>query len=488
MKPHPSGRLALTIAAALVTALAACADPVPEATPPSADAPAIAPSTVESKADDTRPEPPLLPPPFSTLKPAGHLPDGLPLWVSNNPEHVFSSGLLLDCGPAEVTSAPSRGPGAPAPSWQGDDATIAAAQGCSPGGLRTFSVYLAHILAAEIPAPRRLVVALVQTDADDPAVPVTAVVRGAVDTSGWSRGGAPATRRTDWLGAALARQYFFGDTPTRAVTLGKAAPAVAFEVPAAANALVEGRFDVTVEGGCAFPRIGVLGGPERTLAAPGTWARGDVKWPGWFEGKGYGRAAGLYAADAVSGEDTVVLAGPGDVQGRSLLTAPQSVRALARPADSAEVLFGNYGVLHHQRFRVSNPTQACLAVDVALAAYTDRGAGHTASGHPVERAPTYSYLVATQSAPRPTMVWNGPFAATVGASPRALFHPVFWPEATPTDRANPRAAMQRLHQRLGRLRLEAGAADVVELDLPVPGYITAPLGVLFSPGACNGAG
>jgi hypothetical protein len=45
--------------------------------------------------------------------------------------------------------------------------------------------------------------------------------------------------------------------------------------------------------------------------------------------------------------------------------------------------------------------------------------------------------------------------------------------------------MQRLHARLGSLRIEAGAADVVDLDLPVPGYITAPLGVLFSPADCD---
>lgn len=485
MNRSPRREVLQWVTAALASLLCACADPAPEASPETTWEEGESTSTVKSKADETIGPQPLRAPPFSALEPAAHEVDGLPMWVSNNPEHVFSTGLLLDRGPSEAGSTPSRGPGAPAPVWQGDDASVAAAQGCSPGGLRNFSVYLAHILAVDIPAPRRLVVALVQTDADDRAVPPTAVVRGEVGTSGWSHGGEPATRRTDWLGAVIARRYFFGDAPVRAVTLGGTAPAVVFEVTSAANALVEGRFDVTLDGGCAYPRVGVVGGAEHKLATPGTWARGDVKWPGWFEGKGYGRAAGLFAADAVRGEDSVVLSDPDQIQGRSLLTAPQSVRALARPADSAEVLFGNYGVLHRQRFRVENSTGACLKVDIALAAYTDRGAGYTASGHIVERAPTYSYLFATQNAPRPTMVWNGAFAAAFGGNPRTLIHPVFFPEATSTDRANPSAAMQRLHARLGSLRIEARAADFVDLDLPVPGYITAPLGVLFSPAECD---
>jgi hypothetical protein len=283
----------------------------------------------------------------------------------------------------------------------------------------------------------------------------------------------------------IAKRSFFGTPPVRTARLAHGRAAQLFEIEAGPEHLVEGRLEIRVEGGCARPRVGVRGGGGVAPFEAGRWAAGDVKWPGWSQGQGYGRAAGLYRADAVAGEDEVRFEVPGRTEGRALLTAGQSVGSLGRLADSADVLFGNYGVLHRLRFTLSNPTGTCLDVTASLAAYADRGPGFTASGRVVPRAPTYAYLSATAQAYRPTMIWNGPVAARLADGPNRLFHPVLFPEATDRDRTAPTTAMDRLHAQLGTLRLEPGARATADLEIPIPGYITAPLGVLFSPATCS---
>jgi hypothetical protein len=345
-------------------------------------------------------------------------------------------------------------------------------QGCAPGRYRELGIYLAHILDRSVPGPRRISV-LVDVDA-----PATLRWRGSVGSTLWSHFGAPATRRTDWLGAEIAKSFFFGAAPEETAAAEPGVPVAIAAAEVDANGLIEGRLELTADGGCARVRVVAhgAGGASPELAR---WADGDVKWPGWLDGRGYGRAAGVYEADTWIGAEAVGLLEVGRTVGRALLTADQSMRASGRLADSSEILFGNYGALHVQRLVLQNRTDRCVVAGVDLAAYADRGAASA------PRAPTAAYYDATAGQYMPSMVWNGPAAVRVDDGPRTIHHAVLYPNPTDRDRAAPEAAMGSLRARLAETRLLPGAEATVDIELPVPGYILAPIGLLVTPVSCS---
>ncbi len=403
---------------------------------------------------------------WSDMQPLEGAPVGEPLFVSNNPEHVGGFGILAGVPyPGLSLRRAQRAPEAPAAHWTGEPIDPA----CPGGGVRSFGVYLAHILNADLGAGRR--VTLVVVPEDD----ATVHVHGDMGTTDWSVGGVPRTIRTDWLGADLAKSFFFRPhlLPERTFE-GKAGEMLTIDSQLATS-LVEGRYHIESDS-CLHPftiaHAANLGG-----VLPGHYAPGDVKWPGWFEGQGYGRAAGVYESDRWEGEQAVVIGDVPSVQGVGLLTASDSMEALARHEDSADLLFGNYGVLHDQTLHLDNETGECVEARVELVSYIDR------NGQP-DRTPTEAFFRETAGAYTPSMLWNGPVEVLSSAG-ALLFHPVLRYAPTAAEQADPHRAMASMRKALATVRVEAGDTEAVQVRLPVPGYIVAPVALTVESRPCG---
>ncbi len=458
-------RPVLALAALAGLAVAACAERAPPASGTALEWRGKAGTPGASTLDA------IVPPPWDALRSAVGEATGLPLAVSNNPEHVFTRGVLFDTRPGPGVEV--RGPDAPVPAAiPGAAPDASAEQGCAPGRYRALGLYLAHILDRDIPGLRRLSVV---ADVDEPA---TIRWRGAIGASGWSRDGRPATRRTDWLGAAVSSSFFFGSAPEGTVTVTPGVPISLAVAEAEPNGLVEGRFEIHVDGGCARLRV-VAHGEAGASPELGGWAWGDVKWPGWLDGRGFGRAAGVYEADGWVGAEAVGLLEVGRTEGRALLTVEQAMRASVHLADSAELLFGNYGALYVERLVLWNRTGGCVVAGVDLVAYADRGAAS------VPRAPTAAYHAETAGQGAPTMVWNGLVGVRVDGGGRRFHHPVLHPTPDARDLAAPHTVMGSLRARLATVRIEAEGQAEVEVELPVPGYVLAPIALLVTPVDCR---
>lgn len=391
--------------------------------------------------------------------------EGTPLFVSNNPEHVEGFGILAGVPyPGLSLDGAQRAPDAPEAQWSRQIVD----ERCPDGGAKEFGVYLAHILPAELGSGRRITLGLV---AEDDA---TITVRGKMGTTDWSKNGELLTTSNTWLGAKLARSFFFDhDAPERSFE-AKAGKFVEIDVQMAAS-LVEGRYHVQSDA-CLYPftiaHARGLGG-----RLPGHYAKGDVKWPGWHEGQGFGRAAGVYEADHFIGEQAVILEQVPSVQGVGLLTPDDSFAALARHEDSAELLFGNYGVLYDHTLNLVNDTEACLEAHVEMVSYIDRN--DTPS-----RTPTVGFFEDTADAYTPSMLWNGP--VRVGTTDgQTLHHPVLHYEPTPAERVDRNRAVASMRHTLAEVTLAAGQVYDVQVELPVPGYIVAPIALTVHAQACG---
>lgn len=448
----------LTFSLALA-ALSAC-DPEPEAprgdapAGGKADAPGVGPSSAAPDAGSLA---------WSQLSAAQGLAGGLPLLVSNNPEHVQGFGVLAAVPRDGVAIGESpRKTGAPSPRWEGGVLDPA----CPNGGMRHFGVYLAHIVGSELGGDRKVSLAL----AGDVAANVK--VTGEIGTTDWSDSNGYKTVRTDWLGARLAKSFMRGESPSSNV----AVPAGGFVVVAtqASQSLVEGRFEIESDQ-CVYPYTVAHTGALTQL--PEHYAAGDVKWPGWFNGQGYGRAAGVYEGDELHGKSALVVTDPNGIQGIGLLAAGESMKALGHHADSADILFGNYGVTYDYALDVANETGECIEAHVEIVAYPDRDSTS-------DRTPAQSFFNATGWSSPPTMFWNGPVAASDGAS-NVLHHPVLRHRPTDAEKAAPTTAMQSMRHELATVRLEDGDEQQVALRFPVPGYIVAPIALTVDSDPCR---
>ena len=420
---------------------------------------------------------------WNQMQPVQTQAGGKPMFVSNNPELVRGLGILAGVPhPGLSLSGGQRASGAPLAQWEiCEPGTTRCVPGsslpvadrvidpqCPQGGLRDFGVYLAHILPADLGAQRRLSFAL---HADDD---VTVRVRGLMDTSDWSSQGVMLTTQKSWIGARIAETFFFGNPPERTIQIPKG-QLVTIDTKQA-KSLVEGRFDVETTGGCVYPYT--VAHTEAALQAlPGNYAPGDVKWPGWFNGQGLGRAAGVHDGDRLSGSQTVRIRTPNGVQGVGVLSQPESLPALAKHGDSADVLFGNYGAMYEQTFEIVNETAQCLHVAVEFVSYIDR---NSTPG----RTPTARFFQQTQSAGTiPTMFWNGPLQVTTKSGP-TLHHAVLNYTPTEAELANPDSAVRSMRHPLTTVPIPVGESQVVHVDLPVPGYIVAPAAFTFSARPC----
>ncbi|MEM9459583.1 MAG: DUF3370 family protein [Myxococcota bacterium] len=392
--------------------------------------------------------------------------EGLPLFVSNNPEHVEGYGILAGVPyPGLSLAGAQRAPGAPQAQWSREIIDSR----CSDGGMQEFGVYIAHILPGNLGDGRRLTLALVAQD------DVEIKVRGSMGSTDWSENGNLLTTRTDWLGAELAKDFFFRTDLATKTYNAKAGEMVEIASELALS-LVEGRFHVEANG-CVHPftiaHSAGLGG-----VMPGHYAPGDVKWPGWFEGAGFGRAAGVYDGDQWNGEQTVTIRESKSVQGVGMLTANDSNDALARHEDSAEILFGNYGVLYEQTLNLDNQSGQCVDVNVDFVSYIDRK-------NSSERTPTVQFFRDTAGDDPPSMFWNGPVEAEIKDVSKLLYHPVLSYAPTAAEEANPNLAMGSMRETIATLELQAGADKEVTVRFPVPGYIVAPIALTVQSQPCG---
>lgn len=403
---------------------------------------------------------------WSQMESLAGAPEGLPLFVSNNPEHVSGYGVLAGVPFGGLSlSGTVRKNEAPSAEWSGDVLDPA----CPNGGMKKFGAYMAHILPSSLGSSRRFTFAVVaETDAN-------ITVRGQMGTTDWSLNGAPRTTRTDWLGAVVAKSFFFGNDGTYSLK----APAGKLTVidSLAVTSLVEGRFQIEADA-CVYP-FTIAHGAELGGKLPGSYAKGDVKWPGWYQGQGYGRAAGVYEADGWRGSQTIAITQAPSVRGIGLLTSKESMRALGRHGDSATELFGNYGVLYDQTLTIANETGACADVDVELVSYVDRD-------NQPDRTPTVQFFNATAKVTTPSMFWNGPLYATTSAGD-LLYHPVLNYAPNAEEVATPTLAVASMRETVARLHVAATESSTVRVRLPVPGYIVAPMAITANARPCPGA-
>jgi hypothetical protein len=390
--------------------------------------------------------------------------EGLPLFVSNNPEHVESYGVLAGVAyPGLALTGAQRKPGAPEAQWSRGIVDPS----CPDGGMREFGIYLAHILPSSLGQGRRLTVAVV------PRADTRVTVRGELGTTDWSSNGVTLTTSSGWLSAQVAKSFFFGADNSRTLD-GKAGQLLVLDTELA-KSLVEGRLHVQADA-CLHP-FTIAHSAGLGSVVPGHYAKGDVKWPGWSNGTGFGRAAGIYAGEVVRGQNAVTIGEVPSVQGVGLLTAGDAVRALARHGDSAEILFGNYGVMLDQTLQVENASDACVDAKIEFVSYMDR---NSTPG----RTPTEQFFRDTEGAYTPSMFWNGPISTVTSASGRVT-QAILNHAPTAAEQGDPHRALGSMRHTLAEIRLDAGGSETIAVRFPVPGYIVAPVALTVHAEPCE---
>lgn len=406
---------------------------------------------------------------------------GAPLWVSNNPEDVEGYGLLSSTRVFGAQPPRSHLEEAPSPTliWEESGKASSMAQGCTEGTFNRLNLYLAHILSSRhLSGGRRLSIVI---EADQP---LSLSYYGQLGTTGWSDLQGFKTTRADWLGAQVAL-----DTLNRADLLNLKSSPIQGQVTLEggelyplktiqAESLIEGGFSLESEGGCFALHVIAHDAPLDVSQGLPAFAQGDVKWPGWYQGRGYGRASGLYEGSEWLGEATVDFDLEQGAFGWRLFDARHSPVALGRHADSAELLFGGYGVLYEARVNLRNASTQCLSAHMGFTSYVSLAlkAGET----PLEdrRTPSVADLHRSDPNRRPSMLWNGPIQLSQQLRGGELIDQRFDVILTPTiaqdEWGSPINVPKGIHKPLLRWDMEPNEERFASILIPVPGYIVAP--------------
>jgi hypothetical protein len=429
---------------------------------------------------------------FASLSPLqGEFGDA-PLWVSNNPEDVEGYGVLTSTRQINAYEPRSFEHDAPLPDlkWTEAGRAESAAQGCAEGTFKDLNLYLAHILSQRhLHGGRRLSVVI---EADGA---LTLTYGGQLGTTGWSDLLGYKTIRADWLGAqvatdALNRSTFLGtsNSPIRgSVPLSQGERYILKTVQA--DSLIEGGFSLSSDTSCFA--VHVIAHDEQldpNAPLPG-FAMGDVKWPGWYQGGGYGRAAGLYQGSTWRGEVSASLSTSKEAFGWRLFDHTQSPKALARHGDSADILFGGYGVVYNPRITLSNESDQCLSAHVGFTSYVQLAPRDGMKSLGDTRAPSVRDLEYSEPSKRPSMIWNGPIQVSQELRDGSIIdnrHSVILsPELTREDRQNPDQVASGLHHSLFRWDILPGEHRASSIEIPVPGYIVAPAALTVEVTPCS---
>ena len=429
--------------------------------------------------------------PFSALWDIEGSFGGAPLWVSNNPEDVDSYGVLSSTrGPTQSASR-ALVEGSPSPELLWDEAgrAVSEAQGCAEGSFRRLDLYLAHILSSRHLSGRRRLSVVVEADE---ALELS--YEGQMGTSGWSDLAGYKTTRADWLGAQIAR-----DALNRSASLGLGGSPLEGRLSLrtgeraalhslSADSLVEGGFSLESVGGCFALHV-IAHDEALELSGPlPPYALGDVKWPGWYQGGGYGRAAGLYEGSSWLGEAGAELSLEEGAVGWRLFDAKNSPVALGRHGDSAELLFGGYGVVYEARLKLSNAGAECLSAHVGFTSYVKLALREGEPALNDERTPSVADLHKSDPDKRPSMLWNGPIQFSQqlrnGSLADQRVDVILTPSIAQDEWGSPINVPKGLHKPLFRWDLEPGEERLVSLLVPVPGYIVAPAAITVEPKPC----
>lgn len=386
------------------------------------------------------------------------------LLASNNPETVTSYGILFSTQ-ADPPSTVRRGD--PAYSWTSSAPSAALPTGsskaldsaCAPGAVREIGVYIAHILGSSISTGHI-------------ALYVTPTASTTLEVTGDLANGAFLTRDPNFVSNRVSQDYFFNPTAVRRSVAVTANRYTLIDVAGATGGYFDGRLNLRAAAGCFYVHVVAQASATAGTALPTTWARGNVKWPGWNGSGSFGTTSGVYAGDKVSGTQSFALPGPGFLRGYIVASAAQAYSAVYRYGDSATVNFGNYGNLFDQTFTVTNSsTTTCMRARAEFVSY---------ASVPSTSQPTYSVYNSLSSLP--TMYWNGPlrFLTTAGTwSP--VEDVIVWPERNTTT---PSAIPPSIRHGIQELTLNPGASGTFRFQFSVPGLISAPGAVVFTSVGC----
>lgn len=415
---------------------------------------------------------------------------GYPLWVSNNPEDVTGYGVLSSTRPQEAKGSRSQERGAPLPDLIWGDAGVSAseAQGCSVGTFRGLNLYLAHILSSRhLSGSRRLSIVVEATEA------LTLRYGGLLGTTSWSDPSGMKTVRPDWLGAKVAH-----DALMRAMTLsleaGRAQGQVSltngerFAIETlSVDSLVEGSFTLESAGCFAVHVIAHDQAYDPSLPLP-SYASGDVKWPGWYNGVGFGRASGLYEGSLWEGRGDIEITQEKQAFGWKMFDADGSPAALGRHGDSAELLFGGYGVVYSSEINLTNSTQSCVSAHVGFTSYVNLKMKEGVDKLGDVRTPSVRDLNLSDPSARPSMLWNGPLLLSQqlgdGSMVDQLHEVIMTPTIARDEWGSPNNIPRGLHKKLFRWDLKPGENRLARLHIPVPGYIVAPAAITVETSPC----
>jgi hypothetical protein len=423
----------------------------------------------------------------SLLKPRGAF-TGAPIWVSNNPEDVGGRGLLSSTRPPAPAVAPrGSGRGTPYPDLTSDDesALLASQPGCPRGEVRALDVYLAHILSStRISGNRRL--SVIAEAGTRPSVLRWGALLG---TTSWSDEHGLKTTRPDWLSAKVADFRLSQAEGSRALTSSASlAPGqLATLATVTADSLVEGALHLEAEGGCVAVHV-VAHAADGDELLP-TYASGDIVRPGWKDGQGYGRAAGMYQGSRWRGTAEGSITRVRSALGWRLFDAEQSPKALVRHGDSASVLFGGYGVVYEARVTLVNRTDQCVSAQFAFTSYANLAPTPGAAALGERRTPSVASLGATDASKRPSMMWNGPvwFRQELrgGRVAEGREHVILKPSLRPGEERDRLGVPADVSRALFRWDMNAGESRKAVVRIPVPGYVVAPAALTVESTPCG---
>jgi hypothetical protein len=387
------------------------------------------------------------------------------LIASNNPETVTSYGILFSTQadpPTTVrrgdTAAYPYTANAPAASITGSKALDSA---CAPGAVREIGVYIAHILAGSAASGHV-------------ALYVTPTVSTTLDVTGDLASGPFTTRDPNFVSNKVTQDYFFnfnapGVKRSLSVTGGRY---TLVDVTGGSGGYFDGRLNLRAAAGCFHVHVVAQSSNTPGTALPSTWARGNVKWPGWDGSSSFGTTTGVYSGDKVSGSQSFSLPGPGFLRGYIVASSAQAQGAVYRYGDSAAINFGNYGNFYDQTFTVTNTGTTCMKARAEFVAYANVGD---------TQQPTYSVYNALPE-PFPTMYWNAPLRfLTTSGTWSAVEDVLVYPER---NFNTPSAIPPSIRHGIQELNINAGGSGTFRFQFGVPGLIRAPGAFVFTSVNC----
>ena len=368
--------------------------------------------------------------------------------------------------------------------WSNEDLWTSQQMNCAPGEATHMELYLAHILDPSMGADRRISIILEASEEGPADVEWSAFV----GTTTWSDIRGYKTKRPDWLGAQVARARLgFSEDDhefenQRTIEAGQRIIINTTRV----QSLVEGFARIKARSGCFS--IQVIAHPrEDAFDYADKFAQGDVKWPGWYNGQGYGRAAGIFEGSRWTAQVETEIVNPVGALGWTMLDAASSPAALMRYADSSEILFGGYGLIYTLDATLTNRTQDCVSVLASFTSYA-----HFKNSHPNYptggRTPSWATFWMNETSDFPTMLWNGPIRTEhdlrSGARHEASVDSVLTVDIQREEKEDSYAVIDSLSEPLFRMELNPGEVRNTLFEFPVPGYIVAPVAIAFETQPC----